>query len=94
MRVYKLEATVFDTYANNEDREKSGCIWLKLLREDGREEESLHLHMPYSTALEYASAINACNDREAAESIAPAHEHHWITSAQGETTCAGCGVHL
>lgn len=32
-------------------------------------EGKISLFMPYSTALEYASAINACNDREVVSAI-------------------------
>lgn len=50
-------------FISAEAREFGGAEWLTI-KTFGVEHE-ITLFMPYSTALEYASAINACNDREA-----------------------------
>lgn len=56
-----LKARAVDCYIEGiEQSRRSGALRLQLPN-DG----SITLFMPYDTALEYASAINACNDREA-----------------------------
>lgn len=61
MTILKARAVDFSDIDNKAEGEGNGVLVIELPNEG-----TINLFMPYSTALEYASAINACNDREAA----------------------------
>lgn len=62
-RAVDLEMQDFEGHTVQElAPENRGGVLILYLPNDG----TISLFMPYSSALEYANALNACNDREAA----------------------------
>lgn len=59
-----LKATALDLKGPQDDFAVGGVLILALPNKG-----KISLFMPYETALEYSTAINACNDRETIESV-------------------------
>jgi hypothetical protein len=67
----------------------AGVSWLSITTDI---DDEITFFMPYETALEYANAINSCNDREIkfTEGNCPGH----VGSDNDPKICALCGVHI